>query len=594
MSKRGALKTSAEENRAVGDPPSWASLLQDAGGTKRGGYEGRPRTAEAKSSTRPNHRNDGRAAVPSNPNKRHGVGANSAKSAARPPKKATQASGPGSLLAAQGKLLGKSNKAMAGSKDPTAGSSGPTNTDPRRLKIQEMIGQRRQLLHAVKECRAAAEDRVSSGEVAQIEYPPEGKRIRTQWTAQQVMDACGSEDEENEMEGFEWLNDAAKLKDEAEHAGEHHSECVLVKPENVRSPFWVHFKKYDREAHPEKKTTANCSLCGKDISIKMGTAGLKSHLAKKHPEEYAALVKSGDEAGLQVKGGAPSSGKSSSAAESKGGKPVENDEKKKGAEARKETREERVVRELRENKVPEPLLEFGIATDKIFEKIEVHLDETTRKALKDRKLGPGEYHSLRNRIGQSFWISEHPLIVELAAQRLRNSKAVRNCTVETLKCWEEKQCKALFGTKPLHGGLTNESVAQKLDRKRLEEKLAKSEVAAVVQDLVNAALAERVDELESEKELAPRKADAATSLGNVGEATQERAAYNPPSASDEAMKAAMGAEIEQLKAKLAENETRANEQLKASKEQLKAMGTENKMLKAALVEMKGQEITCDI
>ncbi|KAL9189245.1 hypothetical protein ACHAXT_011735 [Thalassiosira profunda] len=102
---------------------------------------------------------------------------------------------------------------------------------------------------------------------------------------------------------------SAYLEAAAEHADEH-SKCVLVKPNNVKSRFWVHFMKYDGDAHPDKKTTARCSLCGKDISVKQGTGGLKNHLKFKHPEENAALFE-GEEASLhapspmKVEGGAP-------------------------------------------------------------------------------------------------------------------------------------------------------------------------------------------------------------------------------------------------------------------------------------------------
>lgn len=63
----------------------------------------------------------------------------------------------------------------------------------------------------------------------------------------------------------------------------------LLKPENVKSRYWLHFSKYDQEYHPDKKTTARCNICGKDISVKQGTGGLKNHLKFKHPEEFAAL-----------------------------------------------------------------------------------------------------------------------------------------------------------------------------------------------------------------------------------------------------------------------------------------------------------------
>mmetsp|Transcript_17796 Transcript_17796/g.38506 ORF Transcript_17796/g.38506 Transcript_17796/m.38506 type:complete len:252 (-) Transcript_17796:169-924(-) len=64
----------------------------------------------------------------------------------------------------------------------------------------------------------------------------------------------------------------------------------LVKPLNFRSRFWVHFHKYDLEYHPDKKNFARCDLCGRDISVKQGTGGLKNHLKFKHPGENAALL----------------------------------------------------------------------------------------------------------------------------------------------------------------------------------------------------------------------------------------------------------------------------------------------------------------
>lgn len=71
----------------------------------------------------------------------------------------------------------------------------------------------------------------------------------------------------------------------------------LVKPDNIRSRFWVYFHKYDLEYHPDKKNTARCNICGKDISVKQGTGGLKNHLKFKHPEEYAALFVGDDPIG---------------------------------------------------------------------------------------------------------------------------------------------------------------------------------------------------------------------------------------------------------------------------------------------------------
>ena len=64
----------------------------------------------------------------------------------------------------------------------------------------------------------------------------------------------------------------------------------LVKPDNVKSRFWSHFMKYDAGYHPDKKTFARCTLCGKDISVKQGTGGLKNHMKFKHPVENALLL----------------------------------------------------------------------------------------------------------------------------------------------------------------------------------------------------------------------------------------------------------------------------------------------------------------
>jgi len=62
----------------------------------------------------------------------------------------------------------------------------------------------------------------------------------------------------------------------------------------IHHRFWTHFMKYDPEYHPDKKTTARCSLCGKDISVKQGTGGLKNHMKFKHPKENAILLELGD------------------------------------------------------------------------------------------------------------------------------------------------------------------------------------------------------------------------------------------------------------------------------------------------------------
>lgn len=101
-------------------------------------------------------------------------------------------------------------------------------------------------------------------------------------------------------------------------------EPKLIKPENVKSRFWVvsddprwcmcrvvfhlvliadailciallqHFMRYDADAHPDKRTTARCNLCAKDISVKQGTGGLKNHLKFKHPEENSLLFEDGE------------------------------------------------------------------------------------------------------------------------------------------------------------------------------------------------------------------------------------------------------------------------------------------------------------
>ena len=68
----------------------------------------------------------------------------------------------------------------------------------------------------------------------------------------------------------------------------------LVKPDNVKSRFWLHFMKYDAGYHPDKKTFARCTICGKDISVKQGTGGLKNHMKFKHPAENAQLLLSDD------------------------------------------------------------------------------------------------------------------------------------------------------------------------------------------------------------------------------------------------------------------------------------------------------------
>jgi hypothetical protein len=64
----------------------------------------------------------------------------------------------------------------------------------------------------------------------------------------------------------------------------------LVKPDNVKSRFWAHFMKYDPEFHPDKLGIARCTLCGREISVRQGTGGLKNHMKFKHPSENALLL----------------------------------------------------------------------------------------------------------------------------------------------------------------------------------------------------------------------------------------------------------------------------------------------------------------
>mmetsp|Transcript_15467 Transcript_15467/g.24004 ORF Transcript_15467/g.24004 Transcript_15467/m.24004 type:complete len:222 (+) Transcript_15467:105-770(+) len=73
----------------------------------------------------------------------------------------------------------------------------------------------------------------------------------------------------------------------------------LVKPQGKKSRFWVHFSEYDTEAHPDKVKYARCNLCGRNISVKQGTGGLKNHLKFKHPAENALLFSYSDEIGRE-------------------------------------------------------------------------------------------------------------------------------------------------------------------------------------------------------------------------------------------------------------------------------------------------------
>lgn len=73
----------------------------------------------------------------------------------------------------------------------------------------------------------------------------------------------------------------------------------LVKPQGKKSKFWIHFSEYDTEVHPDKVKYARCNICGRDISVKQGTGGLKNHLKFKHPSEYALLFMHSDEIGRE-------------------------------------------------------------------------------------------------------------------------------------------------------------------------------------------------------------------------------------------------------------------------------------------------------
>mmetsp|Transcript_22294 Transcript_22294/g.36654 ORF Transcript_22294/g.36654 Transcript_22294/m.36654 type:complete len:215 (-) Transcript_22294:960-1604(-) len=79
-----------------------------------------------------------------------------------------------------------------------------------------------------------------------------------------------------------------------------HQQLCLVKPEGKKSKFWAHFSVYDKEAHPDKIKYARCDLCGRDISVKQGTGGLKNHMKFKHPSEneqlftYSEMVENSD------------------------------------------------------------------------------------------------------------------------------------------------------------------------------------------------------------------------------------------------------------------------------------------------------------
>ena len=78
----------------------------------------------------------------------------------------------------------------------------------------------------------------------------------------------------NNMNEEEPTNPSALLPPLAAGDGQLH----LNKPQGKKSKFWVHFSEYDQDAHPDKKHYARCNLCGRDISVKQGTGGLKNHM----------------------------------------------------------------------------------------------------------------------------------------------------------------------------------------------------------------------------------------------------------------------------------------------------------------------------
>jgi len=101
-------------------------------------------------------------------------------------------------------------------------------------------------------------------------------------------------------EEVEPTNPSALLSPAAAAAGDG-GQCRLIKPQNKKSKFWVHFSEYDVDAHPEKKHFARCNICGREISVKQGTGGLKNHLKFKHKEENAELWKQYNE--IEAEGG---------------------------------------------------------------------------------------------------------------------------------------------------------------------------------------------------------------------------------------------------------------------------------------------------
>ena len=64
---------------------------------------------------------------------------------------------------------------------------------------------------------------------------------------------------------------------------------TLIQPNNRKSPYWVHYQRYDPIVHPNKVKIAVCNFCSKELSVKQGTGGLKSHLKSKHHDVYIAM-----------------------------------------------------------------------------------------------------------------------------------------------------------------------------------------------------------------------------------------------------------------------------------------------------------------
>jgi len=73
------------------------------------------------------------------------------------------------------------------------------------------------------------------------------------------------------------------------HDNDCEGQVVLIQPNNRKSPYWVHYQRYDPIVHPNKVKIAVCNFCSKEISVKQGTGGLKSHLKSKHHDVYIAM-----------------------------------------------------------------------------------------------------------------------------------------------------------------------------------------------------------------------------------------------------------------------------------------------------------------